>query len=59
MWNRCASSRGTTASVLREGAVMHHEAPAQIVELHAYRICRHPVSNAEYLSFMLDGLSPR
>lgn len=38
----------------REGAVMHHEAPAQIVELHAYRICRHPVSNAEYLSFMLD-----
>ena len=38
----------------REGVVMHHEEPAQVVELHAYRICRHPVSNAEYLAFMLD-----
>ncbi len=29
--------------------------PAQLVELHAFRIGRRPVSNAEYLAFMVDG----
>ena len=39
----------------REGAVMHHERPPQVVELNAYRISRRPVSNSEYLAFMQDG----
>lgn len=39
----------------RDTAVMANEQPAQIVELHAFRISRRPVSNAEYLAFMLDG----
>ena len=39
----------------REGVVMGNEQPVQIVELHAFRISRRPVSNAEYLAFMQDG----
>lgn len=39
----------------REGVVMDAEQPMQLVELHAYRIQRHPVSNAEYLAFMDNG----
>lgn len=38
----------------REGVVMANEQPAQTVELNAFRICRRPVSNAEYLAFMQD-----
>lgn len=38
----------------REGAVMANEQPAQMVELHAFRIGRRPVGNAEYLAFMED-----
>jgi gamma-glutamyl hercynylcysteine S-oxide synthase len=39
----------------REGVVMDCEQPFQTVELHAFRIGRSPVSNAEYLAFMQDG----
>ena len=39
----------------RAGAVMHNEQPAQVVELHAFRISRLPVCNAEYLAFIEDG----
>jgi len=39
----------------REGVVMDCEQPHQMVELHSYRIARRPVSNAEYLAFVLDG----
>ncbi|MCG6967083.1 MAG: formylglycine-generating enzyme family protein [Chromatiaceae bacterium] len=39
----------------RDGVVMPNEQPPQIVELHAYRISRRPVSNAEYLAFIEDG----
>jgi iron(II)-dependent oxidoreductase len=39
----------------REGAVMDCEQPLQMVELHAFRINRSPVNNAEYLAFMQDG----
>ena len=39
----------------RAGAVMANEQPAQVVELHAFRINRKPVSSAEYLAFMQDG----
>ncbi|MGB5563689.1 MAG: SUMF1/EgtB/PvdO family nonheme iron enzyme [Sedimenticolaceae bacterium] len=39
----------------REGAVMANELPAQVVELHAFRIARRPVSNREYLAFMQDA----
>ncbi len=39
----------------RDGAVMPNELPVQAVELHAYRISRRPVSNAEYLAFIEDG----
>lgn len=38
----------------REGVVMSNEQPVQMVELHAFRISRRPVSNAEYLAFMQD-----
>ncbi len=39
----------------REGVVMDAEQPLQLVELHAWRIQRLPVSNAEYLAFIEDG----
>ncbi len=39
----------------RDGAVMPNEQPPQVVELHAFRIGRRPVSNAEYLAFIEDG----
>ena len=39
----------------REGVVMDCELPAQVVELHSFRIQKRPVSNAEYLAFMEDG----
>lgn len=39
----------------REGVVFDNETPAQIVELSSFRIAARPVSNAEYLAFMLDG----
>ena len=39
----------------RDGAVMPDERPAQAVELHAFRISRRPVSNAEYLAFIAAG----
>lgn len=38
----------------REGAVMTNEQPVQAVELHAFRINRQPVSNAEFLAFIQD-----
>ncbi|MGB5199743.1 MAG: SUMF1/EgtB/PvdO family nonheme iron enzyme [Sedimenticolaceae bacterium] len=39
----------------RGGAVLCNERPAQLVELHAFRISRAPVRNAEFLAFMQDG----
>ncbi len=39
----------------RGDAVMPSEQPVQVVELHAYRISRRPVVNAEFLAFMQDG----
>jgi iron(II)-dependent oxidoreductase len=39
----------------REGVTLPNEQPAQVVELHAYRIARRPASNAEYLAFVADG----
>jgi iron(II)-dependent oxidoreductase len=39
----------------RDGAVMANEQPPQAVELHAFRISRSPVGNAEYLAFIDDG----
>ena len=39
----------------RDGVVMPDERPAQVVELHAFRISRRPVSNAEYLAFIAGG----
>lgn len=39
----------------RGGPVFPVETPPQVVELHAYRISRKPVSNAEYLAFIDDG----
>jgi iron(II)-dependent oxidoreductase len=39
----------------REGVVFDNETPAQIVALSSFRIATRPVSNAEYLAFMLDG----
>ena len=38
----------------RDGIVMASEQPAQLVELHAFRISRHPVRNAEFLAFIDD-----
>lgn len=39
----------------REGVVFDNEQPAQMVELHSFRIQQQPVSNAEYLAFMEAG----
>ena len=39
----------------RAGTAMANEQPPQVVELHAFRINRNPVSSAEYLAFMQDG----
>lgn len=38
----------------RDGVVFDNELPAQVVELSSFRIANRPVSNAEYLAFMLD-----
>jgi len=39
----------------REGVVFDCEQPVQMVELHSFRIQKHPVSNAEFLAFIVDG----
>ncbi len=39
----------------REGIAFDCEQPVQVSELHAFRIQKRPVSNAEYLAFMEDG----
>jgi iron(II)-dependent oxidoreductase len=39
----------------RDGWGQAHEGPAQLVELHAFRIGRRPVNNAEMLAFIEDG----
>ncbi len=39
----------------REGIVFDNEQPAMMVELHSYRIQARPVSNAQYLAFLVDG----
>ena len=40
----------------RSGVLFDNEQPPQAVELHSFRIARRPVSNAEYLAFVLaDG----
>jgi iron(II)-dependent oxidoreductase len=39
----------------RGGSAMANEQPAQVVELHAFRISRRPVGNAEYLAFVQDA----
>ena len=39
----------------REGVVFDNEEPAMAVELHNFRIQRRPVSNAEFLAFLVDG----
>ncbi len=36
-------------------AGLDNERPTQVVELHAFRIDRHPVRNGAWLGFMLDG----
>lgn len=38
----------------RDGVAFDNELPAQVVELSNYRIAECPVSNSEYLAFMLD-----
>jgi len=39
----------------RDGVAFDNESPAQVVELHNFRILARPVSNAEYLGFMEGG----
>jgi iron(II)-dependent oxidoreductase len=39
----------------RAGVLFDSEQPPQAVELHSFRIARQPVSNAEYLGFLLGG----
>lgn len=39
----------------REGVVFDNEVPAMSVELHNFRIQRQPVTNAEFLAFLVDG----
>jgi iron(II)-dependent oxidoreductase len=39
----------------RDGVVFDNEQPAKAVELHNFRIQRQPVSNAEWLAFLVDG----
>lgn len=39
----------------RDGVGLANEKPAQLVELHSFRISRLPVTNSEYLAFMADG----
>lgn len=39
----------------RDGNGLANEKPAQLVELHAFRISRLPVTNAQYLAFIEDG----
>jgi len=39
----------------REGVVTDCEQPVQVVELHAFRIQKRPVSNAEFLAFIEAG----
>lgn len=50
-----AVSQGHYRIGAREGVAFDSELPAQVVELHNYRIAARPVSNAEYLAFMQDG----
>jgi len=47
-----AVSQGHYRIGAREGVAFDNEAPAQVVELHNFRILARPVSNAEYLNFM-------
>lgn len=39
----------------REGVVFDNERPPMAVELHNFRIQREPISNAEFLAFLVDG----
>lgn len=48
-------SQGLYRIGAREGVAFDNELPVQIVELHSFRIAARPVSNAEYLAFMLAG----
>ena len=43
----------------REGVVFDNEQPIQMAELNNFRICLQPVSNAEYLGFLLDQETDR
>jgi iron(II)-dependent oxidoreductase len=50
-----AVSQGHYRIGARDGVAFDNEAPAQVVELHNFRILARPVSNAEYLGFMETG----
>ena len=50
-----AVSQGHYRIGAREGVAFDNELPAQVVELHSFRIAARPVGNAEYLAFMDDG----
>lgn len=39
----------------RDGVAFDNERPPMSVELHNFRIQRHPVTNAEFLAFLVDG----
>ena len=39
----------------RDGVVFDNELPPMAVELHNFRVQREPVSNAEFLAFLVDG----
>jgi iron(II)-dependent oxidoreductase len=47
-----AVSQGHYRIGARDGVAFDNESPAQVVELHNFRILARPVSNAEYLGFM-------
>lgn len=53
--NMATLSQGHYRIGERAGVLFDSEQPPQAVELHSFRIARRPVSNAEYLGFMLDG----
>lgn len=50
-----AVSQGHYRIGARDGVAFDNESPAQVVELHNFRILARPVSNAEYLGFMESG----
>lgn len=50
-----AISQGHYRIGARDGVAFDNESPAQMVELHNFRVLSRPVSNAEYLGFMVDG----